>query len=306
MSKQIITDTTKKEKKEHGDYGFPFLISYENLDGYDGGTFLWHWHPEAEITLVTRGQMLYRINDTSFNATAGDIIFCNCGALHSGEKPSGCDSDCVYTSITFDPKLIYGYNGSTIFEKYVDALSNDFSCFGFYIKKDSGIPWQEEFSDLVSGVINAAEAADDGFELAVSSGLAMIWRLFYLYGAPAARRDSHPKSKNFGRIRDIISFIEHNYPDDISLEDIAASVGFSRSECSRIFKSTMGVALFSFLQEYRIRKSLSYLSDTDTPITEIAGLVGIPDSNYFSKVFSRVEGCSPREYRRRTSQGSLS
>ena len=61
----------------------------------------------------------------------------------------------------------------------------------------------------------------------------------------------------------------------------------------------MNVALFSFLQEYRVRKSLSYLTDTDTSISEIAGLVGIPDSNYFSKVFSRVMGCSPRDYRKK-------
>ena len=61
----------------------------------------------------------------------------------------------------------------------------------------------------------------------------------------------------------------------------------------------MNVALFTFLQEFRIKKSLSYLADTDTSISEVAGLVGIPDSNYFSKVFSRVMGMSPRDYRKK-------
>ena len=297
MSKQIITDTTKKEKKEHGDYGFPFLISYEHLDGYDGGSFLWHWHPEAELTLITDGAMQYRINDTVFSVKKDDIIFANCGALHSGEKLPGSHEDCHYTAVTFDPKLIYGFDASRIYEKYVSSLSDNFSCFGFCIHHEKMDTWEREFSEHTRSLISNGEKSDAGFELSVVSDLSALWRLFYLHGAPEERSQKHLNARNYGRIRDIISFIEENYQDDISLEDIARSVGFSRSECSRTFKAGMNVALFSFLQEYRVKKSLSYLTDTDTSISEIAGLVGIPDSNYFSKVFSRVMGCSPRDYR---------
>lgn len=300
MPKQIITDTTKKEKKEHGDYGFPFLISYEHLDGYDGGSFLWHWHPEAELTLITEGSMRYRINDAAFSVKKGDIIFVNCGALHSGEKIPGMHSDCHYTAVTFDPKLVYGYDASRIYEKYVSSLSDNFSCYGFCIDHEKMDGWEKEFSELTNDLIRSGQKAAPGFELSVVSDLSSIWRLFFLHGAPAEEEQKHLNARNYDRIKDIISFIEENYQEDINLEDIAKSVGFSRSECSRTFKAGMNVALFSFLQEYRVKKSLSYLTDTDTPISEIAGLVGIPDSNYFSKVFSRIMGCSPRDYRKKT------
>ncbi len=49
---QIITDPAGKELKKHGDSSFPFLVSYERLSGYETGSFLWHWHPEIELTYI--------------------------------------------------------------------------------------------------------------------------------------------------------------------------------------------------------------------------------------------------------------
>ena len=60
----------------------------------------------------------------------------------------------------------------------------------------------------------------------------------------------------------------------------------------------MNVSLFTFLQEYRIERSLEYLMDTANPISDVAARVGFEDSNYYSKVFTRLKGVSPREYRK--------
>ena len=53
---QIITNNAGKELKKHGDSAFPFLVSYERLSGYETGSFLWHWHPEIELTYIHKGE----------------------------------------------------------------------------------------------------------------------------------------------------------------------------------------------------------------------------------------------------------
>ena len=109
---QIITNQFQKELKKHGSDHFPFLVSYQCLSEYDSNSFMWHCHPEIEITYVKEGSMHYRINNRSFHLKEGDIIFCNSNALHSGEMEN--QEDCSYIPITFDPKLIYGFFQSTI------------------------------------------------------------------------------------------------------------------------------------------------------------------------------------------------
>ena len=114
---QIITNQFQKELKKHGSDYFPFLVSYQRLSEYESNSFMWHYHPEIEITFVKKGSMHYRVNNRSFHLKEGDIIFCNSNALHTGEMEN--QEDCSYIPITFDPKLIYGFFRSTICTKYV-------------------------------------------------------------------------------------------------------------------------------------------------------------------------------------------
>ena len=72
---EIITDGSQKELKKHGSDEFPLLVSYEKLSGYKSGSFLWHWHPEIEITLCLEGQILYKVNQCTYHMKTGDIQF---------------------------------------------------------------------------------------------------------------------------------------------------------------------------------------------------------------------------------------
>ena len=74
---QLQLDNNKKELKSHGTYAFPVNVSYEQLSRYERKSFLWHWHPEIEITVVTSGEMLYHVNNCHMHLKKGDALFGN-------------------------------------------------------------------------------------------------------------------------------------------------------------------------------------------------------------------------------------
>lgn len=289
---QIKTNQFQKEIKEHGNYYFPFLISYEKLSRYESGSFLWHWHPEIELTFVTKGKMMYKVNHISFLLNEGQALFGNSSTLHSGYKVDS--QDCEYISITFEPKLIYGYDNSIIYVNYVKPIIQNYSLPAVLF--DSSEEWHNKIISIIHDIINLESEKSSAYELDIVSSLEQFWKLLFLNIHEFSIEAPYDK-QTYQRIRDIISYIEASYDSKITLEDIANSIHVCRSECSRLFKKHMNISLFEFIMQYRIEKSIEYLINTNYSIMEIANLTGFNDSNYFSKVFKKQKGCSPSKYR---------
>ena len=289
---QIITNQFQKELKQHGNEQFPFLVSYQKLSEYESGSFMWHWHPEIEITYVRKGTMCYKVNNLVYHLKEGDIVFNNSGALHSGTMEN--QEDCAYIPVTFDPRLIYGFFQSTINSKYVDPVIQDSMLPAICI--DQSESWHKPFREYLLRILDLDEKKPDFYELDITICLQSMWRLLleHITYEPQASREN---SLEYDRIKKILSYIEENYQNKITLNDIAGHIHLCESECTRLFKRHMNTTLFAFLQEYRIERSLEFLQD-DQPVSAVADKAGFSDPNYYSKVFAKIKGCSPREYRK--------
>ena len=289
---QIITNQFQKELKQHGNEQFPFLVSYQKLSEYESGSFMWHWHPEIEITYVRKGTMCYKVNNLVYHLKKGDIVFNNSGALHSGTMEN--QEDCTYIPVTFDPRLIYGFFQSTINSKYVDPVIQDSLLPAICI--DQSETWHRPFREYLLRIIALDEKKPDFYELDITICLQSMWRLLleHITYEPQASREN---SLEYDRIKKILSYIEDNYQNKITLNDIAGHIHLCESECTRLFKRHMNTTLFTFLQEYRIERSLEFLQSGEL-ISDVALNTGFSDSNYYSKVFAKIKGCSPREYRK--------
>lgn len=289
---QIITNQFQKELKQHGNEQFPFLVSYQKLSEYESGSFMWHWHPEIEITYVQKGTMCYKVNHMVYHLKEGDIVFNNSGALHSGTMEN--QKDCAYIPVTFDSRLIYGFFQSTVNSKYVDPVIQDSMLPAICI--DQSEPWHKPFREYLLRIIDLDEKKPDFYELDITICLQSMWRLLleHITYEPQASREN---SLEYDRIKKILSYIEENYQNKITLNDIAGHIHLCESECTRLFKRHMNTTLFAFLQEYRIERSLEFLQ-ADLPVSAVADKAGFSDPNYYSKVFAKIKGCSPREYRK--------
>lgn len=99
-------------------------------------------------------------------------------------------------------------------------------------------------------------------------------------------------------IRKAIEYIEHNYINDIKVIDIANFIGINRSYFFTIFKKKLDVSPQEFLLKYRMEKAYTLLEDDKLSISDIARSVGYKDPLGFSKIFKKVNGVSPKLYRK--------
>lgn len=100
------------------------------------------------------------------------------------------------------------------------------------------------------------------------------------------------------KLREIKEYIDQNFMDDISLSDIAERFFISKYHLAREFKELYGMTVGNHITACRITYAKTLLRFTDLKIEEIARKCGIGDTNYFTKVFKKLEGTTPKVYRK--------
>lgn len=99
------------------------------------------------------------------------------------------------------------------------------------------------------------------------------------------------------RIQEIVSYVETYYMEDISLEKLSKMFFLTREHISRTFKKATGMTLSKFVTKIRIEQAKSWLVETEETIYSISTMLGYQDEKYFSKLFKKVTGLTPFEYR---------
>lgn len=100
-------------------------------------------------------------------------------------------------------------------------------------------------------------------------------------------------------IQEAITYMERNYPREITIEDLADVCKLNRSYFSKIFKENMGCPPQEFLIRLRLSKAADMMKGTNNSIGDISYMCGYPNQLHFSRAFKKRYGVSPREWRAR-------
>lgn len=110
------------------------------------------------------------------------------------------------------------------------------------------------------------------------------------------------KSNHSGMYREEIDkirrFVSEHYMDDLSLSAVAAYVNMNESYLSNLFSKETGTSFIEYLTNIRIEKAKEYLRESDLKVYEISEKIGYCNEHYFSKVFKKVVGITPLEYKK--------
>nr|WP_314464881.1 response regulator [uncultured Clostridium sp.] len=95
----------------------------------------------------------------------------------------------------------------------------------------------------------------------------------------------------------VSEYIKSNFMNEISMSETARAIGYSEPYFCKMFKQQFGQSFTSYLTEYRVGEAKKMLEQPNVNVKEIGARVGYADNNYFTKVFKRLEGLNPSEYR---------
>jgi AraC-like DNA-binding protein len=272
-----------------------------------------HWHQDIEFIVVMEGEMLYHVNDQVYPLGEGDGIFVNTNRLHfgagdeaafAGDPKGGTPAECVFLCLLLHPSLLCAH--PYIENRFVNPLLYD-NRFDALFFPATMTDWRAQALKRIRALAELTRQSPDDSVLEAQSRFYGLWDLLSMNTMHQVEGEKTVEKCTANRddlaIKRMISFIQKNFSEKITLDDIAKAGLVSTSKCCRIFKKALRKSVFDYLLHFRIRRSLRLLTNESISITEVAFASGFSSSCYYGEIFKRLLGMSPGEYRRKFRAG---
>lgn len=232
----------------------------------------------AVIHYVSKGKGTFKVNNKIFNLKQGDIFIILKGM------------NVEYMASMDDPWEYYwiGFSGSNSIE-YLNRTSI-IDSYAVTCKEDSKIS---------SIILNMCEISKN-YNPSSSDDIVLLrelYSLLYTFIKEFPKEFEYKDKELHTYIQDAINFINSNYMNSITINEVANHVNLSRSYLYKMFIKNLKVSPQKYLINLRMYKATLLLKNTKLPIGEVANKVGYSDSLLFSKTFSKYFSMSPLNYR---------
>ena len=276
--------------------GMQIIISATNQVREYPYNFARHIHKSIEIYLIDSGQCTMDINNKKFNFQKNDFIMIFPNTVHSLCLET--ENSCAFRHIHFDPVpfshwLISQNERSSL--SLMTALIMPYERY-YHLASD------EKISSLICNIIT--ELAEQGSILSTAmANLHLAELMLYLIKLthPDLSLTADSGSHTPEHIRYVsyaLSYIHENFSKKILIPDIAAHLNISARYLSKIFFHHMNLTILNYINIYRINHAIDLMLNTNFTLTNIAELVGLKDSQHFSKLFKNTIGIPPNQYRK--------
>lgn len=281
-----------KELVTRGEAGFALELYQQNIRDFIGEEIPAHWHGELEMFVLDQGKVKLSLLDREYELQAGEGYFLNASVVHGLECLS--EGPCDYRSMVFDVEIVSGAAGSVFDLAYVQP----FLAGGapLYLLGE-GVDSDDVLDLLKMEFERAFEAASEkkvGYEFEVRHALSRIVLTISQQGNSGSRRVISAQEL---RLKEMLSWLEAHYDEEIQVNDLAAVAGISVRECQRYFSKFLKQSPVQYLMNFRLRTAAEFLVSTNWTMTEIGLACGFKSSSYFAKQFRQRTGLSPRAYR---------
>ncbi len=278
------------ETKSHADSFFPYNTYPCSipLDFYEVPT---HWHNEMEIIYIKKGKGQVTLDFENHYVEAGDIVVVLPGQLHSINQYESFTME--YENIIFSTDMFLSKHSDSLETEFFVPFVSGSIAFEHLITKDDYI--YPELSSCLNRADHICESFPKGYKLALKG---YLYEFFYVIYTNSEEIIQDKANKNLDKIKEIIKYIETNYHEPISIDEISSVCGFSSSHFMKFFKKAMGTSFIDYLNDYRLSMATRMLISSEDNIIDIAAECGYDNLSYFNRIFKKKYHMTPREYRK--------
>lgn len=287
----ILEYENYQETKFHSDSLFPYNTYLCSIP-LDFDYVPLHWHNEMEIIYIKKGKGQVVLDFETHYVEGGDIIIVIPGQLHEIMQLDNFSME--YENIIFSLDMLTSkYDDSLNDEFFVPLLSGSIS-FQHFITRDD--EYYSDFSTCLNRADNICSSFPTGYKLALKG---CIFEFLYALMSHSSISQGNKTDKNLDKIKSILKYIETNYQQNISIEEISDVCGFSTSHFMKFFKNNMGTSFVNYLNDYRLSMASRMLVSSQDNIIDIAADCGYDNLSYFNRIFKKKYGLTPKEYRKK-------
>lgn len=281
---------TYHENKAHTTPDFPYntYICSIPLDFPEVSA---HWHSEAELIVIKKGQGTVAVDLISYDVTEGNMILILPGQLHSIHQRAFCEME--YENILFDPALLGAGDGDLCGRLLQPLFTGQLR---HPVRMDEQLPYYKEACACIERIDRLCSEKKHGYQLAVKGNLFSLMYLLVTHHGRCTEKTK--KKRSIEKVKLILSYISENYAQRITIEDAAGVCYYSKSHFMKFFKDTMGEGFIQYLNGYRLRIAAQLLLSTGDTILDISEKTGFENLSYFNRAFKSRYGLSPGQYRK--------
>ena len=248
-----------------------------------------HHHDAMEIILCVENSYTVIANHQTYKMNVGDILMIPPHMLHK----IICDSD--------GARFIFLFN-LDLFSELEDYSSLSPLFMDAYFCSAASRPniYQEVYASFMN-MVDIYFSNDIFWEINLYSILMKCLSLigkdhFFSTGGSTDVVTNYKQRLHYEKFVNLLNYIDSNYKEDLTLEQVANYIGFSKYHFSRLFKQHTNTTFYDYLSHKRIQAAQALLT-MDIPITDIAFQTGFNNLTTFCRCFKKVTNCSPSEYR---------
>ncbi len=242
-----------------------------------------HWHQNLEFDLVLSGSICGRISGQATKANPGEIFFVNSGDLH--ETDGGQEGPLRSITVLLSDELL---------REYCPQFSE------LYFEIEKGSSQEKRLAELIRNCATVYEEKQPYYELELSVLLRQICLL--LLKECGRKKSVHDPAaltyKSTKRVKKAITYMEENFENRISVEDMGRVMGMTPSYFSRFFRNSTGQTFHAYLTHIRLIYARRILLEQEETITDIAMNCGFPNVKAFIDAFHREYGTTPAKYKK--------